>query len=301
MTFLQYVCEQLIGPPTSSRSDGQSHWSCPRCGSWKFHTKPHKPEYRDRFKCWPCDWWGDEADLLLHFHPREDYGARQDRLASLREDYDREMGRGAAAGHSGPSSGPVGGPPSSSPGEAGSPRTKVDRRSLEVAWADLTKDERELLADALTVLENKVSGVDFYALMEYCLAAENGFRLSSQQHLEWCQDPECDAWICRAARGRPPLTQEEIDAEWQAMMAKRRAEAKERRRLAKQVERECQRQAALAQVRERLNQAQQAAVARQAAVALVRERMNQIRIKLQADRTTKGGSDAAQRNGRRRD
>ena len=85
MTFLRYVCERLLGPPERRR--GEECWACPQCGRHRFHVRPHKPEHKDRWSCWACGWWGDEADLLRHFYPREDYGARLDRLEQLRVEH----------------------------------------------------------------------------------------------------------------------------------------------------------------------------------------------------------------------
>jgi predicted RNA-binding Zn-ribbon protein involved in translation (DUF1610 family) len=71
MTFLEFVCEKLMGPPTSSRGDGQSTWNCPNCGhESKFHTRPHDPRKgKDKFSCWSCGYWGDQRDLVHHFNP----------------------------------------------------------------------------------------------------------------------------------------------------------------------------------------------------------------------------------------
>ena len=91
MTLLEFVCEQLMGPPVSQSSDS-STWQCPRHedNHPSFHTLPHKPEFKDRFKCWSCDFWGDVFDLLREFFPDENFSQHQLRLAVMRRDFERD-------------------------------------------------------------------------------------------------------------------------------------------------------------------------------------------------------------------
>jgi hypothetical protein len=42
---------------------------------------------------------------------------------------------------------------------------------------------------------------------------------AAQDHLRECRDPDCDAAVCRVARGLPPLTREQIEAD--ALMRRR--------------------------------------------------------------------------------
>jgi hypothetical protein len=93
MTFLEYVCERLLGKPRRvGGSPGESYWTCPYCGRYAeaFHTFPSKPGLKDRWKCWKCDMRGDEADLMAHFYAGEDWPRRRVRLEEWREDFDRE-------------------------------------------------------------------------------------------------------------------------------------------------------------------------------------------------------------------
>jgi len=93
MTFFEFLCEHLLGPPWDERGGGESYFDCPECGGSRFHTRPQKAGYKDRVSCWACGWWGDEMDLLRHFFPRETYAKRQQRLTSIRDAYEREHGR----------------------------------------------------------------------------------------------------------------------------------------------------------------------------------------------------------------
>jgi hypothetical protein len=92
MTVLQYVCGQLLGEPIREGAPGESYFDCPFCGSSKFHTLPHRPEYKDRWKCWACGERGDVFDLLAWAYPHEDFGQRRNRLTFLQMDYERATG-----------------------------------------------------------------------------------------------------------------------------------------------------------------------------------------------------------------
>ena len=89
MTFLEFVCERLMGPP-ASRSDRRSTWRCPFHNDRhpSFSTRPPKRGFKDRYQCFGCGAWGDEFDLLKLFFPKEDYSARRERVAALRREYE---------------------------------------------------------------------------------------------------------------------------------------------------------------------------------------------------------------------
>lgn len=81
-TFLEYVTRSTLGSPP---------WNCPWCDSARaFRLLPHRPPYKDRYRCHRCGQWGDEADLLRFCHDTESYPQRQKRLRKLREDFDRD-------------------------------------------------------------------------------------------------------------------------------------------------------------------------------------------------------------------
>lgn len=44
-----------------------------------------------KFRCFGCNAWGDEMDLLKHFFPGEDFGRRLERAKRLRADYERRV------------------------------------------------------------------------------------------------------------------------------------------------------------------------------------------------------------------
>jgi hypothetical protein len=92
MTLLEYVCERLLGEPIGTGSYGESYFYCPWCGSSRFHTLPHLPEYKDRWKCWACGERGDVFDLLKWAYTDEDFGQRQNRLLFLSMDYEQATG-----------------------------------------------------------------------------------------------------------------------------------------------------------------------------------------------------------------
>jgi hypothetical protein len=93
ITFLEYVCQRLMGPPAKVDGMGRSWWLCPFHGETEpsFQTLPPHEKYKDRFRCFACNEWGDEWDLLKIFYDRENYGDRRDRWQKLREDYEREQ------------------------------------------------------------------------------------------------------------------------------------------------------------------------------------------------------------------
>lgn len=92
MTEFEFIAEKLMGPPTRRRGNGESEWPCPKCGHPRFHTRPHKPEFKDRFSCWRCpDFWGDAHDLLIHFYPRMTYDEQLAWLTEARREYEAEQ------------------------------------------------------------------------------------------------------------------------------------------------------------------------------------------------------------------
>jgi hypothetical protein len=154
MTFLQYLCTRLLGSPTSCK--GELRWRCPACKRLCFRLRPHKPGFKDRFQCWGCNLWGDEADLLRDFHPGEPYDQRLDRLKELRVEYDRS---GAATAQLTPrgklslSTGAGAAPsPFPRPGDAGSgaPNDAV----AEKVWETLTPDEQRAIYRAWLVADD---------------------------------------------------------------------------------------------------------------------------------------------------
>lgn len=87
-TFLEFILERMLGPP-ARRGVDYATWRCPFHGDShpSFCTRPHHPDFKDRWSCFGCAQWGDELDFLKLYYPREDYSARLERLRVLREEY----------------------------------------------------------------------------------------------------------------------------------------------------------------------------------------------------------------------
>jgi hypothetical protein len=240
MTFLEYVCFKLLGPPSYSGNNGESIWPCPKCGHPRYHTRPAVAGLKDRFGCWSCGWWGDEADLLKCLQPLEDYGQRKVQLAALREEYDRGAMAGqafrgssvvpAANGNGSPggpggAAGGVGPGIHSSPGEVGSSRAqRTNPYDRDPQFDEFGPEADEVTAELLAHLAHLTPAVRWRALaacgraLALCarhglhplgLSVRCGFErwvgASNQEHMDECRDPECDWYCCRARRGLPPV------------------------------------------------------------------------------------------------
>jgi hypothetical protein len=87
-----------MGPPVRNRT-----WRCP------FHSPDSNPSfvirppkrrpngtwYPIKYRCFSCDEWGDEWDLLLHFYPQERNQQLIKRLVAMRRQYKQLTGRDA--------------------------------------------------------------------------------------------------------------------------------------------------------------------------------------------------------------
>jgi hypothetical protein len=216
MTFLEYVVRELLGPPAPG-----GLWHCPfhDDGTPSFSVRPPKAGYAVKYKCFGCGAWGDEFDLVRHFHPVEgrDYSWRLERVAALRAEYEAAQGGPDPGGDpdsntratgAGPSC-PACGLPSRGPG-----REEADdkdlRRKLDAAWAELTSGERMHLAAAHCLARRHE--VPTAVLARFAYEAIKWWEEGDRRHFETCDDDECDAAVCRVARGLPPLTPEEARA-----------------------------------------------------------------------------------------
>lgn len=87
-SFLEFCFHRLLGKPVSG-----SCWNCPVCDSSgaSLSVRPPKEEYKVRFKCFRCDWWGDEFDLLREFYKGDDYPRLRIRVEQWRADYEAEL------------------------------------------------------------------------------------------------------------------------------------------------------------------------------------------------------------------
>jgi hypothetical protein len=225
MTFLEYVCRRLMGPPVSG-----SCWRCPFCDSSgpSFSVRPPKPGYPVKFKCFRCGEWGDEYDLMKLCHPNGGFSERRNRLDQWRQDYERDtpiLHRG----------------PGSTQTVNQQPHIHCDEPgNVELAWANLIGELRDEVtgeAFALQLLNRVKEHCDQnHVSMEALLAYWNDFERwaveSEERHRAECDDPDCDARVCRIARGLAPLTPEEIEADRQERLAaKQRSREQVRRAL----------------------------------------------------------------------
>src|SRR5262245_30117563 len=100
-TFLQFVCRKLLGQPVRRGQPGESYYRCPfhADSNPSFHTLPERAGTRDRWKCFGCGAWGDEADLLRglrHLGDRRCMGGWADHealLAEWRQEWERSAPR----------------------------------------------------------------------------------------------------------------------------------------------------------------------------------------------------------------
>lgn len=166
MTFLEYVCERLLGPPAKRVAD-RLFWLCPfhNDSDPSFCTLPHKQEYKDRWRCFGCGKRGDEADLLKEYYPDEGWASRRARLRQWRQDYEAAL-TDAATPPAGTASSSV-----SSFGESGIGAGSValqhdDATLVEQVYKALSIDDRILLAEACAIAREM--GISLDALAWYC-------------------------------------------------------------------------------------------------------------------------------------
>ena len=221
MPLLEFVCKRLMGPPVCG-----SCWRCPFCDSSgsSFSVRPPKGDYAIKFKCFRCDRWGDELDLLEHFYPDEDKSQICARWTKLRHQHESARPESKSSfslrgtGHT------------RSVGQQHS-TYRDDPQDVALVWSDLGDEFRDddeisnaLLVRVLTPIVERceASNVSVPTFLKYCQDFEDFIRKSDQQHLAGCDDPECEADVCRVARGLRSLTK----AEWEEIQQ----QAKEARR-----------------------------------------------------------------------
>jgi hypothetical protein len=93
ISFLEFVCEKLMGPPISSRS-----WRCPfhEDNTPSFSVNPPKQRdngtwYPVKFRCHAgsCGRFGDEWDLITHFKSDRTYGFQLKLWNGFRAEYEQ--------------------------------------------------------------------------------------------------------------------------------------------------------------------------------------------------------------------
>lgn len=223
-TFLEYVLGLYLD------RDGL-YWRCPSCQRTNGSVSVNEPLKDHAVKCRcravGCEWpvpglgYGDEFDVLRWFHPGVEYPG----LKLLRLDLWNKWNalRAEWVGRTGN----VADTPNISPhGE----RSRYEREfDFEVAdaWAGLLaafksparptpRAEYDEFARLVELGYFADLGRRFTeALLAYWLSFVEWVEASDRRHNETCSDAVCDVAGCRAKRGLPPLTADEITALWE--------------------------------------------------------------------------------------
>ncbi len=202
MSFLEYVCQQLIGPPLSG-----SCWRCPFCngGNSSFSVRPPMANYPVKYKCFRCDAWGDEFDLLKFYFPNEDFSQRKERIARMEEAY---QAGDFALSLRGPGSKPLQNPYDRDP--------RLDEFSDEadegvgelLRQFDASPDDLLMVAKLVRYCGKALSICARHSLHPLGFAGRCEYEAWSREalieHAAQCADDDCGN-DCRKLRGLPPL------------------------------------------------------------------------------------------------
>jgi hypothetical protein len=191
MTFLEYVCESLLGPPNDAK-DGMTFWDCPECGreGQHFHTRPVSKRFpKQRVGCFACPAWGDAADVVkMHVlglstfeqaraakHTPESSGL----LRELRDEWKELLPDTAETGIS------------SSPGNRETARTRVrptvpqdEFEILHAVYHKLTEQDRHLMKHCLRVADRH--DCDLTYLARHIKQWDNHVK-ASREEAEWIE------------------------------------------------------------------------------------------------------------------
>jgi hypothetical protein len=213
MTFLQYVAERLLGPCVRRGAPGESWWRCPLHGDEtpSFHTLPTKRDEREYWHCFSCNSGGDVYQLMRCLrrlgHP-ECWGNwdphHKVKVAAWEAEWRRSL-NDSTRGNKLPA------PPAQysplvdnvevDPLTAGLGYS-TDPFDVEAAYRDATPRQAESLALAFVCARD--AGVDLAALARYAYQQElewvRWLRDMDKLHLSECNDPNCEARVCRIAR-----------------------------------------------------------------------------------------------------
>jgi hypothetical protein len=85
--LLHKLLIEWLGPPRERHASGEWYWTCPACGSSRFHARPPKEGEKDRAACWTCDYFCDDADVLRRLFPQERWPERKARLERLQAEW----------------------------------------------------------------------------------------------------------------------------------------------------------------------------------------------------------------------
>lgn len=234
MTFLEYVCRELIGEPVYSRGNGVSSWSCPchEDENPSFVTRTFVEGGHHRFKCFSCGWWGDELDVLKECFPTENFDSRLRRLDELRKAYKKEIRQPTE---------PTKQSTSNSYSGDGGVQTQRENNPQHVAeaWSSIFGDFRNEEVVAFYVLEKvvetcKCHDIDPEALLQYWKEFNESMNRMLLDHIETCVDPLCGD-RCREARGLSKLSKAVREKRELAKRVRKRQAATERKRMVKKI------------------------------------------------------------------
>jgi hypothetical protein len=198
LPWMQYVCHRLLGAPPQPGHNPL--WECPACGKVKLHALPPDARHRDLVYCNACTFQEDASGLMERVRPRPGVYHRH-RLEEL-ERWRAAWGRGDTAGADaeGIPSFPAGPQGPSPPPRRGAAHTPDE---VALAWAGLSPADRHRL-------DEHAAALAFLAdLAAYARGHRDFVAASDAAHRAGCADPDCEAIVCRAARGLPPLTEAE--------------------------------------------------------------------------------------------
>ena len=212
MTFLEYCCEQLLGPAVTCNGE-RSTWHCPRHEDNRpsFSTRLPHPRYRDRFQCWSCGWWGDEHDLLIELRPELSYPDRCRLLADWRIKFERQPR--LASSFSSRGSGTI-----ATDVYKHDPRDDEFSEEADKAIEQLLEyiadpPSDKALWEMLKLAQRTLEICAEFGLHPLGLAGRCHFevwtRKMTAEHMAECNDPNCEWYCCRLARG---WTEKAIDA-----------------------------------------------------------------------------------------
>lgn len=224
ITFLQFVCEKLMGPPFKYGSEyGDAYWLCPFHGGDSFHTMPSLPKFKDRFHCFGCGQCGDEFDLTKHIM-MVSYSYRKSLLeGSWRKEYEalvfveppkvKPPWFAAPVAERGPAASLLRGPRSAKrPSEK--PRRSWEAYStFRQRWEDVVDGP----GPALEILEYaarccRENNCTLDDLVTCHAQLQEHVQASDVLHRSDCKDSNCDADVCRIARGLGPMSYAERKA-----------------------------------------------------------------------------------------
>lgn len=193
MTLFEYVLRKYIGTPAPGNK-----WAClnpnhpdsnPSMG-----IQPPTAAGKVRCKCYACGFYGDVYDILKILHPLESFPEQQLRVRDLQNELTAMQGNNGSFSQ-------------------GTPEAR-HKATVSVVAGNIWADYRDIdgFESSLRLIERcKRDGITVEDVIEYDMKHRRSMDEMERNHILECDDPECDACVCRNARGLPPLTPEEIE------------------------------------------------------------------------------------------